>query len=321
MFNTNKSFDQLVETVEAWDKLPEQPVVTIYTATYNHEKFIEQCLDGILMQQTDFPFEMLIKEDCSTDRTREIVIDYQRRHPDKIRLLLCRENLYSQKIKFPDELAPLRRGKYIALCEGDDYWTDPLKLQKQVDFLEAHPEYVVTFHDFCTVDADGKPVEHIKFPSQNKRDYSSDELQRGCWLHTLTLCYRNVIRVPPPEYRAVVNGDSFLVSLLGAHGGAKYMDDIQPSVYRSHPGGVWGRRSLRQKAQAQVKTFGVMRSYYKRIGNTAVADSYYDKYAAACSRLLRHSLTERDLVTASKAMARIIGIKGHRLLKRLPLLP
>jgi len=106
--------------------------------TYNHETYIREAIDSVLMQQVNFPYEIVIGEDHSTDATRTIVRDYQRRHPDKIRLRLSRENLYSRKLDPGTATHCACRGKYIALLEGDDYWTDPLKLQKQVDFMEAH---------------------------------------------------------------------------------------------------------------------------------------------------------------------------------------
>ena len=144
MVATLKRIDNLVDKVEDWSRLPVEPLVSVYMITYNHEKFIAQALDGILMQEVDFPYEIVIGEDKSTDRTRAVVCEYQRRHPDKIRLHLSRENLFRQKLAGLGPLAACR-GKYIAMCEGDDYWTDPQKLQKQVAVLEAEPEVSFVF--------------------------------------------------------------------------------------------------------------------------------------------------------------------------------
>ncbi|MDR0789418.1 MAG: glycosyltransferase [Bacteroidales bacterium] len=107
--------------------------------TYNHEDYIAQAIEGVLMQKTDFPIELVISEDCGTDRTREICIDYQQKYPDIIKLLLPEHNLgVSQNFM---QTVRACKGRYIAMCEGDDYWTDFLKLQKQVDFMEANPDY------------------------------------------------------------------------------------------------------------------------------------------------------------------------------------
>lgn len=120
------------------EKYP-HPLVSIRTSTYNHEPYIKQCIEGVLMQKTNFPFEYIIGEDYSTDETRKIVFEYARKYPDIIRVITADYNVGSKA----NGRRCIRacRGKYIAICEGDDYWTDPLKLQKQVDFLENHPEY------------------------------------------------------------------------------------------------------------------------------------------------------------------------------------
>lgn len=118
------------------------PLVSIACPAYNHEKFIAQAIEGFLIQQTDFPFEIIIHDDASTDRTPEIIKAYATRYPDQIRPLLQKENQVSQgKHPLSSYIYPAARGKYIALCDGDDYWTDPLKLRKQVDFLETNPDY------------------------------------------------------------------------------------------------------------------------------------------------------------------------------------
>lgn len=125
-----------------------QPLVSICCVTYNHAPFIRKCLDGFLMQETSFSVEILIHDDASTDGTDEIIREYTAKHPDKIFPLYEEENKYSNGYANKIDLFNYSRarGKYIAYCEGDDYWTDPLKLQKQVDFMESHPEFSVCWH-------------------------------------------------------------------------------------------------------------------------------------------------------------------------------
>lgn len=120
------------------------PLLSIVTITYNHEPYIAKTIEGVLMQQVNFPIELIIAEDCSTDGTRAICQRYAEEYPELIRLITSESNVGAIANERRAMLAA--RGKYIAFCEGDDYWTDPLKLQKQVDFLEAHPDYSVTFH-------------------------------------------------------------------------------------------------------------------------------------------------------------------------------
>ena len=144
--------------------------VSVFMITYNHEKYIAEALDSILMQETDFDFDIVIGEDCSTDATRRIVLEYSRKYPDKIKLLLHNVNVgFISNLMYVLEACT---GKYVAMCEGDDYWTDPFKLQKQVDFLEANKEYVLSTHGYRMV-RDGsviRTVDHNEFIDNNNTD-------------------------------------------------------------------------------------------------------------------------------------------------------
>lgn len=126
------------------------PLVSICCITYNHAPYISQCVDGFLMQKTTFPFEIIINDDCSNDGTTEILKDYAIKYPELIHLILHDENQYSKGVRriLATFVYPVAKGKYIALCEGDDYWTDPYKLQKQVDYLESHPECGLVYTDY-----------------------------------------------------------------------------------------------------------------------------------------------------------------------------
>lgn len=132
-----------IETSNA-DLICKKPLVSVYMITYNHGPFIRKAIEGVMMQRTDFPYELVIGEDCSQDDTREICFDCQRQYPDKIRVLWANENVYLKGSNDRRTFARCR-GEYIALCEGDDYWTDPLKLQKQVDVMRAHPNVGLCF--------------------------------------------------------------------------------------------------------------------------------------------------------------------------------
>ena len=144
------------------------PLVSICCVTYNHAPFIRKCLDGFLMQKRDFPIEILIHDDCSTDGTTEIIKEYAAQYPDLIFPLYEEENQYSRGGAGKMDLYNYNRarGKYVAYCEGDDYWTDPLKLQKQVDFMEAHPDYSICFHGFEEYDVRNNQKRKIDFSSQ-----------------------------------------------------------------------------------------------------------------------------------------------------------
>ena len=124
-------------------------IVSVSCITYNHAPYIRACLDGFLMQKTSFVFEILIHDDCSTDGTREIIEEYSKKYPDIIFPIFQTENQYSKGVRgmMARFNFPRSRGKYIALCEGDDYWSDPYKLQRQVDFLEANTDFSICFHN------------------------------------------------------------------------------------------------------------------------------------------------------------------------------
>lgn len=129
------------------------PFVSISCITYNHESYIRQAIEGFLMQKTNFPVEILIHDDASTDNTANIIREYEKKYPDTIKPIYQTENQYSRKDGTIGRLQRGRaKGKYYAMCEGDDYWTDPNKLQKQVDFLENHPEYIFCCHRFKILD-------------------------------------------------------------------------------------------------------------------------------------------------------------------------
>ncbi len=256
------------QLIEGWGGGIE-PVVSICCITYNHENYIEQALQSFLMQETSFAFEIVIHDDASPDNTAEIIRRYEREYPNIIKPIYQTEN---QKSKFkggmnPRFNYPRALGKYIALCEGDDYWTDPYKLQKQVDFLEANPEYVVCCHNAKIVDENGVLIQEKKLPKLNQdRDYTSIELQKGAFLLTLSLVFRNVgITSFPSVFNGTLNGDTITISLLGAHGKGRYIEDIQPAVYRVHSGGVWSLMDIKKRLIAKRNLNNAFLSYYKNI--------------------------------------------------------
>jgi glycosyltransferase involved in cell wall biosynthesis len=256
------------------------PLVSVSCMTYNHAAYLRQCLDPILAQQTNFPFEIVIHDDASTDGTIDIIEEYVTKHPGIIHPIFQKENQYSKGIRgLPSRFNyPRCRGKYIAVCEGDDYWTDPLQLQKQIDFLEAHDDYVMTYHDMDVVDQHGNILQQSPIPARHKKDASKEDLILGRRVPmTLTLCFRNVIKEFPPEKNKVTNGDTFLISLLGQHGKGKWLGaTISNAKYRSHPGGVWSMVNSDDKLPMRVNTYYWLYKYYNRIGKKSYASSWYD---------------------------------------------
>jgi RimJ/RimL family protein N-acetyltransferase/glycosyltransferase involved in cell wall biosynthesis len=155
-----------VNEKEGWIKMNcdisqlEKTTASVFVMVYNHEKYIAECLDGILMQKCNYNFDIVVGEDCSTDNSREILLDYQNRFPGKFKLLLHETNIGAAKNQM--EVFKNCKGKYIAMCEGDDYWTDSLKLQKQVDFLEANEDCVLIHSDIFLKNNSGEYIKSLK---------------------------------------------------------------------------------------------------------------------------------------------------------------
>lgn len=191
-----------------------------------------------------------------------------------------KENQYSKGVRgLPSRYNyPRCRGKYIAVCEGDDSWTDPLQLQKQVDFLETHEDYVMTYHDVDVVDQNDIILQQDPIPARHKKDASQEDLILGRRVPmTLTLCFRNVIKEFPPEKNKVTNGDTFLISLLGNYGKGKWLGaEIGKAKYRSHQGGVWSMVSGDDKLPVRVNTYYWLYKYYDRIGKKGYAKKWYN---------------------------------------------
>lgn len=254
------------------------PLVSIRCLAFNHGAFIESALRGFLEQRTRFPFEILVHDDASTDGTQDVIRAYQRAYPDLIRPVLQTENQYARGRRGWQAMDPLTRGRYVALCEGDDYWTDPYKLQIQVDFLERHPEYVISGHDARVVDEEGSLVSASKLARAYRRDFSASDLERGnSTLLTLSWVYRNLPIPVCPERGLVANGDRFFLVLLGAYGKSHHHDDIEPAVYRVHSGGVWSALSRKEQHVEQAHTWCMIQRYFRRIGRQDLARHFLER--------------------------------------------
>lgn len=213
------------------------PKVSILCLTYNHERYIEQALDSMLLQEVSFSFEILVHDDASTDKTPDIIRKYQNLYPKIIKPILQKENQFSKNVGITREIQlPRAKGQYIALCEGDDYWTDKRKLQKQVDFLEDNPDYSVCFHQARVVYEDSSKKSFL-FP--NVRDiawYSLEELLKTNYIPTNSVVYRKQSYKNLPSN--IAPGDWYLHLYHAKQGKIKYMPEVM-SVYRKHAEGIW----------------------------------------------------------------------------------
>lgn len=226
----------------------EIPLVSISCITYNHEPYIAQTLDGFLMQKTDFPFEVLIHDDASTDRTADIIREYEAKFPKLIKPIYQKENQYSKGFTSVSATwnFPRAKGKYIALCEGDDYWIDENKLQMQVDFLENNPEYGMCFHDAVVVNELENEVDSFSYHVIEK-DYSATELFENWVVPTASMLFKKeILCYKLADRKNFIAGDIVLVEqacVYGkVHGFKKKM-----SVYRIQENGLTWSKERREK--------------------------------------------------------------------------
>jgi glycosyltransferase involved in cell wall biosynthesis len=208
-----------------------RPLVSICCVTFNQSLYIEKCLDGFDLQLCNFDFEVLIFDDASTDDNQQRILKHTQGKKN-YSLFFQNENQWNKnKFGFIDFLFPAAKGKYIALCEGDDYWTDPYKLQKQVDFLEANPDYVLSFHKVKILQPNGDLVED--FITKVPENYETQETlaRLGNYIHTPSVVFRNIIMEFPPEFSLSPVGDYFLYMMLAEHGKLNYINE-EMAVYR-----------------------------------------------------------------------------------------
>lgn len=221
-----------------------KPLVAIECLVYNHEPYLRECLEGFIIQKTNFPFLVVIHDDKSTDNSVEIIHEYVNKYPNIFIPIYEKENQYSKGDDTLDRIVEdviyQTKAKYVAYCEGDDYWIDPLKLQKQVDFLENHPDYSMCFHAADVV-LEGVDAKHKGAHCENiiDKEYTSTEMFSEWIVPTASIVYRQdvVRRYPIKHVDWLTRGDICLV-LKCAHTGRVWGMSDRMSVYRMQPNSV-----------------------------------------------------------------------------------
>lgn len=232
----------------------EKPLVSICCISYNQEKFIKATLDGFLMQKTDFPYEIVISDDFSNDNTRQIITEYKTKYPYLFRDVSPESNLGVSK-NFIHVLRSAR-GNYIAFCEGDDYWTDPLKLQKQVDFMESHPECTVTFHRYNILQQEEQTWRKDRCDVYLKPEQEFVELTIPMYFanwvsQPCTMMYRRGIYMGIDKPYHGYKDQHMVFHLLNE--GKGYILNFDGAVYRENRGGVHGRTSALNQSRLAVQ--------------------------------------------------------------------
>jgi glycosyltransferase involved in cell wall biosynthesis len=219
-----------------------KPLLSVCVITYNHARYIREAIDSILMQKIDYAWQLIVADDRSTDGTTEILLEYQKKFPDRIKLILQKRNVGAETNWL--DLMAYPSSKYVLYMEGDDYLSDPSKLQRQVSFLEAHPDFALCFHPAKVMYDDGsRPDEMLPSPELrfNKRVLGQKDLLTNNFMATSSVMYRwrftqeNIKKAFPKN---IITGD-WLLHLLHAEVGKIGFLNRTMSVYRRHPGGFW----------------------------------------------------------------------------------
>lgn len=240
------------------------PFVSIFMITYNHENFIGKAIESVLMQKTSFPIKIFIGEDYSSDKTRDICLKYYRENPEIIELILNPQNIGATKNARQVFNSCFSSGaKYIAMLEGDDYWTDPLKLQKQIDFLEGNNDFAICFHNMEVIYDDGRK-SHASNPSDQKSITTIEDLALGNYIYTASCVFRNgLIPAYPPWFANITVGDYVLHMLNAEHGKIKYLAEPM-GVYRVHRNGVWESKPLIYRKEQWVSLIETIKYHFKQ---------------------------------------------------------
>lgn len=222
--------------------MEEKTLVSIQCLVYNHEPYLRQCLDGFVMQKTDFKFEVIVHDDCSTDDSANIIRDYAEKYPEIIKPILEDNNQYTKggfglisKI-----ITEYTYGKYVAMCEGDDYWTDPLKLQKQVLVLEKNQNVNLVYTNFRNVDFKGNAINRSYYENIKRHSPSGDifgKLMEKNYILTLTTCFRRDVFFTEQYKNSPYKYDYTLACEASITGDVIYLEDVT-GCYRQSPNGA-----------------------------------------------------------------------------------
>jgi glycosyltransferase involved in cell wall biosynthesis len=274
--------------------------VSVCMTTYNHEEFIAQAVESALMQEVSFDYEIIIGEDGSQDETRRICIDYAERYPDKIRLFLrSREDVIyvdgrpTGRFNLVESLR-VARGKYIALCEGDDYWIAPDKLRKQVDFLESHPEFAICFHNVGIVYENSAEIAHPFYVENPDRPFTQrkpkpistlEDLVRSNFIQTPSVMFRaRLFESFPRWFYELDRGDWVLHVLNAQHGLIAYSDEVM-AAYRVHARGIYSSKSRVEQLEGALRAASAIDRHLGYQYHEEISEANANRLLAIISKL------------------------------------
>jgi len=259
--------------------------VSVCMLTYNQEKFIAQAIESVMMQEADFDYELAIGEDCSTDKTRDICVAYKEKYPHKIRLLLRQENLGMMQ-NFVQTFSTCT-GQYVALLEGDDYWTAPHKLQKQADFLDTHPDHAICFACTLAFDEDNHRKPYcIPAPEYRRSTLTTEDLLRCNSIATCSVMFRNgLVGSFPDWFFSLRMGDWPLHIMNAQHGKVGYIDELM-AAYRIHGSSYYSSSDMITNLLSNVSFYKAINSYLNFQYQTVIKEMLAQTYQAISHQYL-----------------------------------
>ena len=301
---------------EALKSTNDIPLVSVCMVAYNHENYIRQALDSILSQKTDFPFEVCIGEDNSPDATRAICQEYADRYPDKIRLFLReRETVFYWEGKATGsynfvETLLAARGKYVALCEADDYWIDDSKLQTQVDFLEANPDFAICF-------TGSKKLKRGRLRKANRHVPGEvtqlADIVKRVYMPTASVMYRKTgIDEFSEIYKTVPYVDHILFCMIARNGLIKFIKTPM-TVYRMHEGGIWSSLSQAERLRSRIQ---MREAITKLLDKTHAAEADVSRRSTAneCIKLSRLYFEDGEMERAEEYLEKALQASPEKVL-------
>ncbi|HEX8265017.1 MAG TPA: glycosyltransferase [Pyrinomonadaceae bacterium] len=253
--------------------------VAVFMVTYNQAQYIGQAIESVMMQETDFPFKLFIGEDCSTDETRDICLSYKDKYPDKIHLILNEKNIGVSHNALNVYKECFDYGDYIAMCEGDDYWTDSGKLRKQVNFLAANPDFSISFHPVKIVYEESREEE---ITNQNQTATTAfEDLALSNFIYTVSCVFRNNSLQFPDWYVKITAGDYLLHLLNAQHGKIGFINEVM-AVYRVHKGGMWSMGNLADISAKWITVVKECRKHFYPRGKKQFARNLARSYQQLC---------------------------------------
>jgi glycosyltransferase involved in cell wall biosynthesis len=281
------------------------PMVSIWMITYNHEKFIRQCLESVFAQKTNFAYEIIIGEDCSTDNTKAIIEEFEQKYPEILKPIYHQSNVGAYQNAY-HYCYPKLKGKYIACLEADDYWTDPYKLQKQVDALEKDRTAVASFTQVeVLIDEENHLETHWSAKLPFKERYNVSDILKTFNIVTCTLLFRNVYPQLPYNPLKFPTGDVSLSAFLLLKGDAILLNEVT-AVYRVHGGGIYSPQNLEKKNLVFLQIFEQLLeeplfNAHQQLLKKLLADRAYQ---ALCFEI-KKSAPEKDKITTYTNLAMV----------------